>query len=70
MNKILTKTELEAIRKEIDSISTKLDWLDPNVPEEYNQIDSGLLRLTELEDILLASIKNFRIKKSGLIIVK
>lgn len=69
-NKVLTKEELDLIQTEIDSIGKELEWLDPNIPGEDNRIISHTERLSELEKILLTSLKNHRKNKVGLKVVK
>jgi hypothetical protein len=70
MNKVLTKGELNKIKKEVDLISEKLDWLDPDIPGEGYQIDSYINRLEELEKIVLTSLKNHNKNEIGLRLVK
>ena len=69
MNNVLTKTQLQAITEEVDLISQKLDWLDPNIPGEDYQIDSYIIRLEELEKIISTSLKNHK-NEIGLRLVK
>jgi hypothetical protein len=69
MNNVLTKIQLQAITEEVDLISQKLDWLDPNIPGEDYQIDSYIIRLEELEKIVLTSLKNHK-NQIGLRLVK
>jgi hypothetical protein len=64
--KVLTILEIDAIENEIRKISDEVSWLDPSIPEESFRLEAHFNRLQELEKILLTSIKNHRIQKSGL----
>ena len=69
-NKVLSEKDLDEIENEINNIKEEISWLDPNVPGEESRLSAHMLRLEELEKILLTSIKNHRIQKSGLRVVQ
>lgn len=70
MNKVLTNAELDEIENEIRKISKEVSWLDPNIPGEDARLVDHMNRLTQLEKILLTSLKNQRIQKMGLKVVQ
>lgn len=70
MDKILTRKEFDLIQTEVHKIAEEIDWLDPSIPGEDARLGKHLARLEELEKILLTSLKNQRIKKSGLKVVQ
>lgn len=66
MSTILSKEEFDKIELEVAKIGEEINWLDPNVPGEDARLAAHLSRLEEIEQILLTSLKNQRIKKLGL----
>lgn len=70
MNKILTKSELQDISNEIDTINTTLESLDPSIPKDEHEIELCYRRLADLQTIISNSLKNLRRQNAGLVVIK